>query len=124
MSDPLLLLPPEELEEVLEMLENPYDENENKDSGLQGEMENLPPQEGFDTLELDSFGPPSNSGVQENLLDNLGLQELYSSNCADKYSSPHSEDSILESKGDMKIEPIESDEVNSLLLFSNLFVFQ
>jgi len=111
MSDPLLLLPPEELEEVLEMLENPYDENENKDSGLQGEMENLPPQEGFDTLGLDAFGPPSNSGVQENLLDNLGLQELYSSNCADKYSSPHSEDSILESKGDMKIEPIESDEV-------------
>merc|ERR1711981_1302335 len=109
MSDPPLGsgMSPEEMEELCRILENPYDENENEDSGLQGE--NLPPQEGIDTLGLDVSGPPSyaeneDSGVQENqnLLDTLGHEDFYPANYSEQLDCVE-EDKILESKGAIKI---------------------
>lgn len=138
MLDPPQGMLPEEWSEICRLLKIPYDESENEDSGLQGAMENLPSQEGFEDFppqnsaenenselqgEMDilpshhippSYAENEDSGVQENLLDTLGQEDLYPSNYAEQYSSTHIEDSILESKKGgikMKIEPIEIDEV-------------
>ena len=98
------------------MLEN--DENENGDSGLQGK--NLPRQEVINTPGLDVFGPPSyvenkDSGEQENqnLLDTLGHEDFFPPNYAEQLDCVE-EDRLLERKGAIIIEGIESDEVGKL----------
>ena len=98
-----------------------YAESENTDSGVQGmQGEPLPPQEGIDTLGLDVFGPPcyaenEDSGEQENqnLLDTLGHKEFFPPNYAEQLDCVE-EDRLLESKGAIIIEGIESDEVGKL----------
>ena len=142
MLDPPQGMLPEEWSEICRLLKIPYDESENEDSGLQGAMENLPSHEGFEDFppqnsaenenselrgEMDilpshhippNYAENEDSGVQENLLDTLGQEDLYPSNYAEQYSSTHTEDSILESKKGgikMKIEPIEIDEVGNIL---------
>ena len=147
MSDPPQGMLPEEWSEICRLLKIPYDESENEDSEQQGAVENIPFEEGFENFippnsaenenselqgEMDNLPshhiPPNyaeneDSGVHENLFDSLGQEELYPSNYAEQYSSPHSEDSILESKqGDikMKIEPIEIDEVGNLFKYKSV----
>ena len=105
---------PEDAEKMCRMLENPNNKNENEDSGLQ--EENLPPQ---DTLGLDVFGPPSYAeNVESGVLDTLGQEELYPANYAEQLNCVE-EDRILESKGAIKIEGIESDEVGKLRLLTS-----
>jgi len=92
----------EKVDEICRELEKPFDENENEDFGLQGE--NLPPQKGLDVFE------PTSYAENANLLDTLGQEDLYPANYAEQLNCVE-EDRILESKGAIKIEGIESDEV-------------
>ena len=108
MSDSELGMLPEEWREICNHLEIPYDENEDE-----GEMESLPSDQippNYPENEITDKG-------EDNLLETFGLQELFSDCAPLELLSPHSEDNILESKGDMKIEPIESYEVGDILAY-------
>ena len=103
MSGPQLGRPPEEWREICTYLQIPYDENENEDA----EMENLP---------TDHI-PPSYDENEDSEPHLLGLKELYADCAPLELCSPHSEDSILKTKGEMRIEPIESYEVGNILAY-------
>ena len=110
MSGPQLGRPPEEGGEIRNLLQILNNENKNDDDELHEEIENFP---------TDHI--PTNYVQNENSEPHfLGLRELYADYAPLELCSPHSEDSILESKGDLKIEPIESFEVDILAYFFSL----